>query len=127
MATNPRDAFIDACVWHGPLAAGASANPGFWEPAHPPKPEWESVMYGAAGVAFHPEITRLLLERGADPNDGETPYHSPESYDNAALEALVESGKLTADSLSTMLLRKCDWHDLAGSEYLLRHVAATTR
>ena len=64
------------------------------------------MIYGAGGIAFHPEITRLLLERGADPNDGETPYHSPESYDNAALEVLVESGKLTADSLSTMLLRK---------------------
>jgi ankyrin repeat protein len=202
MATNPRDAFIDACVWHGPLEpaaailaehpeiagsdiytaallgddgavrrflaadpgsatakggprgwdgltylcfskylrldrsrtagfvraatalldAGANANSGFWD-----KAEWETVMYSAAGVAFHPEMTRLLLERGADPNDGETPYHSPESYDLAALKVLVESGKLTADSLATMLLRKADWHDFAGIEYLLEHGADPNR
>ncbi|MGH7124442.1 MAG: hypothetical protein ACREFI_08735 [Stellaceae bacterium] len=59
------------------LDAGASANTGFWEPGHQPNPEWESVLYGAAGVAHHPEMTRLLLERGADPNDEEAPYHAP--------------------------------------------------
>src|ERR1043166_1264116 len=43
---------------------------------------------------------------GADPNDAETPYHTPETYDNAALRVLVESGRMTADSLAMMLLRK---------------------
>ena len=47
------------------------------EQNHQPAAEWESVIYGAAGVAKHPELTRLLLERGADPNDEETPYHAP--------------------------------------------------
>jgi ankyrin repeat protein len=109
------------------LDSGASANTGFWEPGHQPKPEWESALYGAAGVAFHPELTRLLLERGADPNDGETPYHSPETRDLAALKALVESRKLTADSLATMLLRKADWHDQDGIQYLLEHGADPNR
>jgi ankyrin repeat protein len=109
------------------LDAGASANTGFWEPDHQPAPEWESAIYGAAGVAFHPEITHLLLERGAEPNDEETPYHSPETYDNAALHVLVESGKLTADSLTTMLLRKADFHDLKGIRYLLEHGADPNR
>ena len=86
------------------LDAGASANTGFYEKNHQPEPEFESAIYGAAGVAHHAELTRLLLERGADPNDGETPYHTPESYDNGALKVLVESGKLTEDSLATMLL-----------------------
>jgi hypothetical protein len=27
-------------------------------------------------------VTRLLLERGANPNDEETPYHVPETTDN---------------------------------------------
>lgn len=92
------------------LNAGASANTGFYSNDHQP-PEFESVLYGAAGVAHHAEVTRLLLERGADPNDGEVVYHTPETYDNAALKLLIETGKLTADSLAAMLLRKCDWHD----------------
>ena len=109
------------------LDAGASANTGWTEEQHLPRPEWESALYGAAGVAHDAELTRLLLERGADPNDNETPYHAPETYDNAALQVLVESGKLTADSLETMLLRKTDWHDGAGLEFLLGHGADPNR
>src|SRR5215213_1007960 len=60
------------------LDAGASPNTGFYSNDHHP-PEFESAIYGAAGVAHHPGLTRLLLERGADPNDGETPYHTPET------------------------------------------------
>jgi ankyrin repeat protein len=101
------------------LDAGASANTGWFETSHQPEPEWESVLYGAAGVAHHAEMTRLLLERGADPNDEETPYHAPETRDNAALKVLVESGKLTDDSLGMILLRKTDWHDYDGITWLL--------
>jgi len=101
------------------LDAGASANTGWYETDHRPEPEWESALYGAAGVAHHPELTRLLLERGADPNDEETPYHAPEGHDNEALKVLVESGKLTAESLGMILLRKADWHDAAGIKWLL--------
>jgi ankyrin repeat protein len=84
------------------------------------------VLYGAAGVAHHPELTRLLLERGADPNDApafEVPYHAPETYDNRALQVLVESGRLSSWSLNMMLVRKADWHDEAGAQYLLEHGA----
>lgn len=109
------------------LDAGASANTGFWEhrPAH--EPEWESAIYGAAGVAFNPELTRILLERGADPNDDETPYHAPETDDNRALHVLVLSGKINDESLATMLLRKHDWHDFAGIKWLLEHGADPNR
>jgi ankyrin repeat protein len=106
------------------LDAGASANTGWTESNHQPKPEWESAIYGAAGVARHPELTRLLLERGADPNDGETPYHVPETYDNATMKVLVESGKLTQESLATLLLRKTDWHDYDGIKWLLERGVA---
>ena len=54
-------------------------------------------------------------------------YHSPETYDNAALKVLVESGKLTADSLATMLLRKADWHDYEGIRFLLEQGADPNR
>ena len=104
------------------LDAGADPNTGFRHQG-----EFESALYGAAGVAHHAGMTRLLLERGADPNDEEVPYHSPEGYDNAALEALVESGRLTADNLATMLLRKADWHDGKGQAYLLEHGANPNR
>jgi ankyrin repeat protein len=107
------------------LDAGASANAGWHEAEEPPV--WESVLYGAAGIAHHPELTRLLLERGADPNDGEVPYHAPESRDNRALRVLVESGRLTADSLAMMLLRKHDWHDEDGARLLLEHGADPNR
>jgi ankyrin repeat protein len=103
------------------LDAGASANTGWYERNHQSEPEWESVLYGAAGVAHHPELTRLLLARGADPNDGETPYHAPETGDNATLNILIESGQLNEDSLATMLLRKADWHDYDGIKLLLEH------
>jgi ankyrin repeat protein len=109
------------------LDAGASANTGWFEHNHQPGPEWESAIYGAAGVAHHAGLTRLLLERGADPNDEETPYHAPETRDNRALEALVESGTLTADSYATLLLRKADWHDADGMRYLLEHGADPNR
>ena len=109
------------------LDAGASANTGFFSDDHQPNPEFESVLYGAAGVAHDAELTRLLLDRGADPNDGEVPYHAPETYDNAALHVLVASGKMTADSLATMLLRKHDWHDYEGIAWLLEHSADPNR
>jgi ankyrin repeat protein len=103
------------------LDAGASANTGFFDPNHRPSPALESVLYGAAGVAHHPELTRLLLERGADPNDGEVVYHTPETLDNRAMQILVETGRLTPDSMALLLARKLDWHDEDGVAWLLAH------
>jgi hypothetical protein len=64
-------------------------------------------------------LTRLLLERGADPNDGEVVYHVPETYDNEPMRVLVESGRLTAESTAMLLARKHDWHDRDGIVWLL--------
>jgi ankyrin repeat protein len=105
------------------LDAGANPNTGFFEDHHQPKPEWECALYGAAGVAHHPELTRLLLDRGADPNDGEVAYHSPETLDNRTIHVLVESGKLTQDTIGLMLARKFNWHDDDGVHWLLEHGA----
>jgi ankyrin repeat protein len=101
------------------LDAGADINGGFFDKAHEPAPEWESLLYGTAGVHFNEAVTRLLLERGADPNDAEVPYHSVEGPHNRAFAALLESGKLNEGSLNTMLLRKTDWHDYDGVKMLL--------
>ncbi len=50
------------------------------------------VLYGAAGVAHDPATTRLLLDRGANPDDGESVYHAVEAQDTACLEILLERG-----------------------------------
>jgi hypothetical protein len=107
------------------LDAGASARTGWIEMIDRPNPHpiFESAIYGAAGVAHHAWLTRLLLERGAEPNDAETPYHSAETHETAVLQVLLESGKLNANSMSILLLRKCDWHHLEGVRMLLEHRA----
>ncbi|MEA2250022.1 MAG: hypothetical protein QOG70_264 [Solirubrobacteraceae bacterium] len=51
-----------------------------------------SVLYGAAGVAHDPETTRVLLDRGANCNDGESVYHAVEADDTACLELLLAHG-----------------------------------
>ncbi|MEO6286487.1 MAG: ankyrin repeat domain-containing protein [Dyadobacter sp.] len=99
------------------LDAGADANSGFWIEGD--YPDFETALYGAAGIAHHEALTRLLLEYGANPNDGEAVYHSPESHENGAMMALVETGKVTPEGLVLMLIRKHDVHDYAGAKYLL--------
>src|SRR5205823_1218970 len=57
------------------LERGANPN-AYFANEHGPM----SVLYGAAGVLHDPELTRLLLEAGADPNTeprlGDALYHS---------------------------------------------------
>jgi hypothetical protein len=103
------------------LDAGADPNTGFFESAHQPEPVFESALYGAAGVAHHAELTRLLLERGAHPNLGDVAYHAPEGFEPEAMQAVVESGRLSDAGLTTMLHRKLDWTDLGGVRWLLEH------
>jgi hypothetical protein len=116
------DGFVHAA--EALLDAGTDPNTGFFETAHEPGPIFESALYGAAGVAHHVGLTRLLLARGADPNlGGEVAYHAPEGFDNEAMKAVVQSGQLASDGLTTMLHRKLDWTDLNGVRWLLDHGA----
>ena len=115
------DAFVRTAT--ALLDAGASANTGFQEDEHAPHPTFESVLYGAAGVAHNAPLTKLLLARGANPNDDEVPYHSPESYDLGAFRAVLETRALTAENLTIMLLRKSDWHDIDGMALAIEHGA----
>jgi len=96
------------------LDAGAPAHTGFWNHG-----EFETALYGAAGVAHNEPLTRLLLARGADPNDEDAVYHVGESRDLGALKAMVETGRVTPENLSLMLIRKHDWHDTEGARWLL--------
>lgn len=113
------DAFLRAAT--ALLDAGADPNTGFWTTGR--HPERETALYGAAGVAHHAALSRLLLERGADPTDVEVVYHSPESYDNDAMKLVALTGKLSSDDLAMMLVRKHDWHDVEGAKWLLEHGA----
>lgn len=101
------------------IAAGADVNIGFqWNGQFP---DYETPLYGAAGVAHNAKLTTLLLKHGADPNDVEAVYHSPETYQNDAMKALVETGKVKPEHLALMLIRKHDFHDYDGAKWLLEY------
>jgi ankyrin repeat protein len=51
-----------------------------------------SALYGAAGVVHDAVLTRLLLEAGADPDDGESLYHSTEAESAECLRLLLSYG-----------------------------------
>jgi ankyrin repeat protein len=77
------------------LAAGADANASFEN-----DDRWLQVpLYGAAGIANDAELTRMLIEAGADPNDagevhgvGEALYHACEFADPTCARLLIEAG-----------------------------------
>lgn len=70
------------------LDAGADANAAWFHPSWPDAPL--SALYGATGENNNPLLARLLLERGASVNDGESLYHAAEHYHRESLEVLQE-------------------------------------
>lgn len=50
------------------------------------------VLYGASSESGHAGIVRLLLERGANPNDGESVFHAVQYNRRDVLDVLVEFG-----------------------------------
>ena len=116
------DSFVDAA--RALLDAGANANTGWTEYIDdPPRPVREPAIYGAAGIAQNSGLTKLLLDFGADPNDEETPYHVPETYNNSVLQILLDSRRFNEKSLATVAARKCDWHDDKGLKLALEYGA----
>jgi ankyrin repeat protein len=118
------DAFVKTA--RALLEAGANPDTGWWADnvySCGPKQEYEHVMYGASALARNAELTKLLLEFGADVNDGETAYHVSEGYDNTVLEILLNSGKFKPLALATILIRKADWHDHNGLKLALSYGA----
>lgn len=83
--------FPSAVLAQDLLARGADPNASF-------ENEYGamSALYGAAGVAHDPELTRVLLEAGADPDDGESLYHATEAREPDCLRLLLEHGATTS-------------------------------
>jgi ankyrin repeat protein len=75
---------------HELIKAGANPNAVYFDPAYPSSPL--TPLYGAAGCAANLELTRALLEAGANPNDNESVYHSCEHDSPELLELLFEFG-----------------------------------
>jgi ankyrin repeat protein len=94
-----------------------------------------SVLYGAAGVAHDPTTTRLLLARGADPDDGESVYHAVEADSTECLELLLGEGATVRgtnalgnaidDSLKVRVL--LEWGDLRPADPELRDALLQAR
>jgi ankyrin repeat protein/GNAT superfamily N-acetyltransferase len=70
------------------LDAGADPNAA-WE-----DDEYErmTALHGAAGIANEPRMTALLLEAGADPDDGRSLRMAAGAEDPACLELLLDAG-----------------------------------
>jgi hypothetical protein len=86
-------------------AAGADPNASFIHDG-----SWLQVaLYGAAGIAGDPELTRILLEAGADPTDERDGYHGNEilyhacELEDPAPTSLARRAALTTTIALSML------------------------
>ncbi len=101
------------------LAHGADVNDGY--PFAERDDHLLSALYGAIGHANNMVLGRWLLEKGANPNDGESLYHATELGHHEGLRMLLEAG---ADPRGTnALLRAMDFHDHVAVGMLLAHGA----
>jgi ankyrin repeat protein len=105
------------------IAAGADVNQCIysrWPPGSLSQPDQRhplSALYGAAGSNHDPELTELLLEAGANPNDGESLYHSLENP--ACTRLLLKHGARIAES--NAIYRSIDLDDDTALKLLLQH------
>lgn len=97
------------------VAHGADVNDAF--PAEPGSPDMLSALYLALGHADNMALARWLLEEGANPDDGESLYHSTELGHHEGLDLLLEFG---ASPVGTnALLRAMDFNDHLAVKKLL--------
>lgn len=72
------------------LDHGADPNAAFYPEKAEDGPL--SCLYAASGLLRNPELTRLLLEAGATPDDNESLYHATENHDLSCLKLLLQYG-----------------------------------
>ncbi|GKQ50032.1 ankyrin repeat domain-containing protein [Bradyrhizobium sp. Ce-3] len=105
------------------LQAGADPNQHIgnrWPPGSLDAPDDSnplSALYGAAGRNHDLELTKLLLEAGASPNDNESLYHSLEGSVTTGI--LLEHGARMAGT--NAMYKVLDDENVPALELLLRH------
>lgn len=113
------------------LERGADPSACYLTETAPHEPaQRQTCLYAAAGIANHAELTRLLLEAGADIHEGlpepgagsEALYHASEFKDVACLRLLLEARPYPA--LVSYCLQRClDHENEAGALLYLEHGA----
>jgi DNA-binding transcriptional MerR regulator/ankyrin repeat protein len=79
----------------------------------------QTALYGVIGVANNETVAKVLLEAGANPNDGESLYHAAEFPGHTCLDLLYEYGvNINADN---SFFRKLDFEDVDGVLWFLEH------
>jgi hypothetical protein len=107
------------------LSAGADPNQRIgdrWPPASVTSPNDKyplSALYGAVGQNHDPDLAKLLLESGADPNDGESLYHAVDNI--ACTRLLLQNGARISGT--NALYRTLDFDNLPLLELMLQHRA----
>src|SRR5579884_242737 len=97
------------------LRHGADPNASFITESWPDSPL--SCLYGATGATNNAELALALLEAGANPNDGESLYHSTEHHDLKCVRVLLEHGATPRGS--NALKHMLDREDAEGVRLLL--------
>jgi hypothetical protein len=97
------------------LEAGADANQTWSEDDY----HSQSALYGAAGKNHDPEFTAMLLSAGANPDDGESLYHSVEARDLKCTRLLLGAGAKVDGT--NALHHQLDTENLEGFNLLLSH------
>ena len=100
------------------LSQGANPNTK-WPCPFPGPGQWEKqpLLYAAVGIANNASIAEALLAAGAEPNDGESLYHSAEYRDLACMRTLLTAG--SDPNLTPVLQRVLDYDDAAAVQLLL--------
>jgi hypothetical protein len=105
------------------LERGASANAAYVaQVSGEAKPHPFPVLFGCIHVSDNLSLAKLLLDAGADPNDGESLYHAVERFDTDALDLLGGYG-LKPEWLSYCMLHQIDLGFLPGVRWFLDHGA----
>lgn len=98
------------------LQAGADPNQTW---SHKPGGHPLSALYGAAGKNHDSELSRMLLESGANPNDNESLYHATETADLTCLGLLLQAGARVENTNAVHHI--LDRDDLEGLKLLLTY------
>lgn len=97
------------------LEHGADPNTAYNDPLWPDNPL--PCLYAATGLNNNLELATVLLDAGANPNDGESLYHSTEHPDLQCMKLLLERGAKPTNG--NILKHMLDYEAVEGVRLLL--------